>query len=407
MSNPLSFFYLRITRLGSNITKYFLGVFLFMAYAQPAFSEDLFGIVISSPNNQFTKYTENFDSIGDLYTATKQTSISKIVGYNQNSAVDIDITLGNSSAKISYAADSTALEFSMPNCDGVSVSYNGISRTANENSLKAHLNNPNISKKIRECSGVGTVTVCLVDCGGDFLGSDDPDADNEKFHAGLTIGYSSTGKLNSSILTLPLSYTHYFEEKGRKLKLSAPISYVDINGSKAYKASLGLIYTKPINERWTIIPAARLGITMSKDLGIAATIASGYLTNRYEFPYRNKHITLANMVGVMTSVDVNIGGYKKPYDLNNQVIKNGIAVEFPQTFNMLGGKTSIQASLANTQYFGDKMLVDNYTDIALSFGTRHKVGNKDNSQDSLQLGFTYTVGNNGHKSGKINFGYEF
>ncbi len=392
------------------MTNRFLIVFLFIAYAQPVFSEDLFGITISS--DDFDKpyddkpYNKTFKSIDELYAATEQKNISKIKGYNQNSAAEIDITLGKSSAKILYGANSSALEFSMPGCAGVSISFDDTkSRTANENSLRTHLNRPDINKKIRACSGINTV-ICLTNCGGNFLDPVGSDSNNEKFHAGVTLGYSSTGKLNSSILTLPLSYTHYFEEEGRKLKLSAPISYVDINGSKAYKASLGLIYTRPINERWTIIPAARLGVTISKDMGIAATIASGYFTNRYEFPYRNKHITLANMVGVMTSVDVNIGGYKKPYDLNNQVIKNGIAVEFPQTFNMFGGKTSLQTSLANTQYFGDKMLIDNYTDIAVSFGTRRKVGNKDN-QDSLQLGFTYTVGNHGYKGGKLNFGYEF
>ena len=396
------------------MTKHFLAALLFIVYAQPAFSANLFGINISSNDFPDQPY-RSFTRIQDLFDATKQTSIAQIPGYSQISSLDVEIKLGNSSAHLKYAANSSQLEFSMPNCPSVNrtfdsgTSNNPISRAANENNFRDYINSSSIQTKINKCLAAtnqpNPITPFPVGC---FLDCDSTsEEDQENFGIGLTIGYSSSGNLNRSILTLPLSYTHYYEEEGRKLKISAPISYVDINGSKAYKASLGLIYTRPINERWTVIPATRLGVTVSKDMGIAATVASAYLTNRYEFPYRNKHVTLANMVGIMTTVDIDIAGYKNNYDLNNQIIKNGIAVEFPQTFQMLGGKTSIQASLANTQFFGDEMKIDNYTDIAVSFGTRRKVGNKDNSQDSLQLGFTYTVGNHGYKGGKINFGYEF
>ncbi len=397
--------------------------FLFIACTQSVYSADLFGISISSPNTtnpEFDTYNGNFTNIDDLFNATEQTNIaSQITGYDQHSAANIEITMGESSANLIYLADDSNLAFRMPGCSAIDKDFSNPSgsRTINENSFREYINRQDISNKINSCLSKtnGNVVVMFPtetdsvpgSNGGLFNPRNTGKGDQEKFGVGLVVGYSSTGKLNSSVLTLPISYTHYYEEEGRKLKISAPISYIDVNGSKAYKASLGLIYTRPMNERWTVIPAARLGITVSRDMGVAATLASAYVTNRYEFPYRNKHITLANMVGVMTTLDVNLGGYKNSYDLSNQVVKNGIAVEFPQTFNMFGGKTSIQASLANTQYFGDKMRVDNYTDIAVSFGTRRKVGNKDNSQDNLQLGFTYTVGNHGYKGGKLNFGYEF
>lgn len=392
---------------------------VFIIFTQPLFG-DLYSIEITlpdstNPTSPSNTFTQSYDNINDLIDATMQRNIATLTEYNQNSAATIAVQLGKTSANISYATNSSDLIFTISSCD-VNKTFSGASRTVNENRFRDYLDN-------NEGDILGTIADCLVrdnpsdpvavtfrdwvEFGEAFTRTSNINAEQENFGVGLVAGHFSTGDQSHSILTLPLSYTHYFEEQGRKLKFTAPLSYIDVNGSKAYKGSLGIAYTRPINKRWTIIPAARVGITASNDMGTAATIASALVTNVYEFPYGNKHVTLANMVGVLTTIDLDIGDLKSYYDLNNQVIKNGIAVEFPQRFNMFGGKTSIQASLANTQFFGDEMRIDNYTDIAVSFGTRRKVGNKDNSQDSLQLGFTYTVGNHGYKGGKINFGYEF
>ena len=393
-----------------------LSLFFLIAISQTAFTDDLYSIEISSEDSPpgTPPLTQTYSNIDDLIKATEQKNIA-LPGYTQDSQATIDIMLGNTPATISYVSDKSDLRFLVDTCN-IDKTFLGESRTINENSFRDYINN-------NEDDVLGTISRCLVrdnphdpvavafrdwvEFDDAFRSNSNIEESQENFGLGLAAGHFSTGKQSHDIITLPLSYTHYFEEPGRKLKLTAPLSYINVNGSKAYKGSLGVAYTKPMNDRWTIIPAARLGITASNDMGTAATIASVLVTNVYEFPYKNKHVTLANMVGVLKTLDVDIGDFKSYYDLNNQVIKNGIAVEFPQTYNMFGGKTSIRTSLANTQFFGDEMRVNNYTDIAVSFGTRRKVGGKDNSQDSIQLGFTYTVGNHGYKGGKLNFGYEF
>ena len=391
-----------------------LSIIFSIALTLSAYSDDLYSIKITSTDSQDT-IDKTYNNIDDLIKATEQKNIA-LAGYTQNSQAEIAIMLGNTPATISYVAGSTELIFKVNNCNINKTFSAGASRTINENSFRDYLNN-------NEDDVLGTISGCLVkdnphdpvattfrdlaEFDDAFKNTSNIDENQGNFGAGLIAGQFSTGTQGHSIITLPLSYTHYFEASGRKLKLTAPLSYININSSKAYKAGLGAAYTRPMNDRWTIIPAARLGLTASDDMGTAATIASVFITNVYEFPYKNKHITLANMVGALKTLDLNIGNFKSYYDLSNQVIKNGISVEFPQTYNLFGGKTSIQASIANTQFFGDKMSVDNYTDIALSFGTRRKAGGKDNSQDNLQLGFTYTVGNHGYKGGKLNFGYEF
>jgi len=383
--------------------KRFIMMLFFSLYTQTASSNDLYSIEISS--NDFQSITQTFTDIDSLIDATEQSSISGITGYNQNSGVDIAIQLGNLPATISYQSNSSDLAFSIDEC-GISKTFTGASRTANENEFRDYIENneEDVLGKLSGClvennphDPVAVTIRDWVEFTGAFTHSSNIEDQQENFGVGLVAGHFSTGDQSHSILTLPLSYTHYYKEKGRKLKLSAPISVIDVNGSRAFKINLGVDYSLPMNNRWTIIPATRVGITASKDMGTSSTLASVLLTNLYEFPYGDKHITLANMVGAITTIDLDIGNLDSYYDLSNQVIKNGIAVEFPQTYNMFGGKTSIQASLANTQFFGDQMKVDNYTDIAISFGTRRKVGGKDNNQDSIQLGFTYTLGNNGYK----------
>ena len=377
-----------------------LSFFFFLIISQIAVAEDIFSIDISSGSeNDY----HSFDNIDELFDASQQNNFAaNLPSYiPEVSPASIKVKLANVDATLDYGQNSSMLTFKMPAC-GIDKNFDGGSRGKTENELRDYLNENH--DRILTCSYNGEVIDDLIE---DIPPDNTPD-DNEAGNSiGLSVGQYSVGNRNYNVLTLPLSYTHYFEEKGRKLKLAAPLSYIDVNGSKIYKVDLGATYTRPMNEKWTIIPAAHIGLTASDDLAIGATVVSAYVTNRYEFPYKNNHITLSNMVGALTSVNYSIGDFDSYYDVSSQVLKNGISVEHPLTYKMLGGKTSMEFSLANTQFFGDKRLIDNYTDIAVSMGTRRKVGGKDNTQDSMHLGLTYTIGKKGYKGGKINFGYQF
>jgi len=294
----------------------------------------------------------------------------------------------------------------------------GVSRAANENSFRDFLDNntDGVLTDIADClvsdNASDPVAVTIrnwVEFGEGFTVNSNLQSSQdsqENFGLGIAAGHFSSGDQSHSIVTIPLSYVYYFEEEGKKLTFTAPVSYIDVDGSRAFKGSIGTAFTKPMNDNWTIIPAVRLGATSSSELGTGAAIAAALVTNIYEFPYGDNNIKLANMIGGITTIEASVGDLESYYDLNNQVLKNGISIEIPQAFTAFGGKTSIQASIANTQFFGDEVAVDNYTDMAISFGTRKKLGNKDN-QDSLHLGLTYTIGNGDYRGGKINFGYEF
>lgn len=379
---------------------------LFIIFTQSLFADDLYNIEITSGAST---YQESFESIVDLIDASQQSNLAvNLAGYNQLSAALMNIRLGDKKATIEYEVGNSELIFTMGDC-GIVKRFDEGSRARTEEAFRKYLNKDR-----------GDILNCLYDggriiggpgsSGGEWAGPDDdntPEDDEKGGGLGLSVGRYSIGNQNHTVLTLPLSYTHYYKEQGRKLKLSAPLSYIDVNGSKVYKVAVGAAYTRPINEKWTVIPAVRIGLTGSDDMAIGATTVSATVTNRYDLPYHNKHITLSNMVGVMTSLNYSLGGFNSYYDVDNQILKNGITVEYPLSYKVLGGKTSMELSLANTQLFGNKTHVDNYTDIAVSMGTRRKVGKKDNTQDSMQLGLTYTIGNKGYKGGKINFGYKF
>lgn len=417
-----------------------------MAFA----SDELFSTQIQindDVNQEDFSSTDKFTDLDNLIDSAMQTNLLGITDsqgglYNQqNSKVKISMLFRGISAFVEYKADEykgaagqdlfdTTLSFKIDVIDidkDFCVTRNNenhcvSTRVDNENDFRDYIddNEDNIQDKIAKylvkndafepVTGPGGLIPAMAteDFGNAYdlvRGSDE--STKQSYSAGLEAGYFCTDGHCQSLITVPLNYTHYFEESGKKLKLSAPISYIDVDGSKAYKGSFGASFTKPMNNKWTIIPSARIGIVGSDDMGSSATVASLSLSNIYDFPYGDKHITLANMVGFQKSLDVKLGGLGSPYDLNTQVLKNGVTVEIPQRYTMFGGKTSLEVSLANTQFFGEDLYIDNYTDIAVSLGTRRNLGSKDKTEDSMQLGLTYTLGKRGYKGGKLNFGYKF
>lgn len=404
-------------------------------------------IKIKNQNNEeSTAITKKYTSLDNLIDSAMQDELINISDYDQQtSKVDIILSIRGLTSVIEYKAEKytsaagddrfdTKLTFKIDDIDvnesfcAKEVVINNqkrciSTRVDNENKFRDYVedNRDGIQNKIAKylvktdafepvTGPDGLIPTMATE---DFSnanqlarGSDDSSSKNS-IGSGLAAGYFCTDDHCQSLITLPLNYTHFFNESGKKLKLSAPISYINVDGSKAFKGNFGASLTQPMNKKWTIIPSVRLGVVGSADMGSSATIASLSVSNIYDFPYRSKHISFANMIGFQKSLDVKLGGLESPYDLNTQVIKNGFSVEIPQRFTMLGGKTSIEASLANTQFFGEDLYIKNTTDIALSIGTRRKLGKKDKYEDGMQLGVTYTLGEHGYQGGKFNFGYKF
>lgn len=404
----------------------FLVFFIFTATSHAASNFD----VTRSTENQ--EITNNFEAIEDLFDAVEQQSFNSIVGYTQQSAANATLNIRGLSASINYLANSSALTFQVPSL-GISKTFSNFNtRQENEDDFEAYIENNAdgiLTKMLQKMvattasdpvagnpnSLMSTMATADFDAAYDMAstsGEKQTKAEAEKKketkrEIGLEIGRFSSNGVEKNLLTLPLAYTHYFEDPRKKLRLSSPLSYIETNGSKAYKASFGATLNYPMNEQWSLIPAVRLGILGSQDMGSAALVYSGSLTSMYQHSYKDMSLMFGNMLSVMTTADLKIEAHELPYDISNQVMKNGISVEKPIGYKVLGKMASTEFSIANTQFFGDDLYIDNYTDLAVSIGTRKRVTGSSATDDSLHIGVTYTIGQHGYKGGKLNFGYRF
>jgi len=409
-----------------------IAISLFSIGCAPVYAADNFSISIMAPenSNSFDDFNDNYNSIEELFDAVEQDNFENLPGYTNTSAVTATLNVRGVTALIEYEQGSSRLRFSVPSLGIVQDFGDFGTREANEDAFEDYLesNADGILTKMLQRMVATTATdpvagnpnsLMSTMVGADFdaaydmasntkkQNSTEEGATRRKFEAGLEVGRFSANGVTKNLLTLPVSYTHYFEDPNKRLKLSAPLSYIETNGSKAFKGSFGAALSYPINEKWAVIPAARVGLLASEDMGSAAVVYSGSLTSLYQFPYKDMSLIVGNMVSVMTTGDIKVADKELSYELSNQVIKNGVSIEKPIEYKMLGKLSSVEFSLANTQFFGDNLYIDNYTDLAVSLGTRQRVKGASETDNSVHIGLTYTLGQHGYSGGKLNFGYKF
>lgn len=404
-----------------------ISLLLFFIVTDVIYAADNFRVRLDSEGQSIDN---TYDAIEDLFEAVEQESFGNIAGYNQNSAALATIDVRGVAASVRYLNGSSALIFRIPSV-GINKIFNSFAtRQQNEDDFEAYLENnvDNVLTKTLQKlvattaadpvagnpdSLMSTMATADFDAAYDLASSsqqnktDTKKVAKDKREIGLQVGRSSSDGVEKTMLTLPLAYTHYFEDPRKKLRLSSPLSYVETNGSKAYKASFGATLNYPMNEKWSLVPSVRLGVLGSEDLGSAALVYSGSLASVYQRPYKDMNLMFGNMLSLMTTATLKIRSHELPYDISNQVIKNGISIEKPISYKVLGKKASTEFSIANTQFFGDDLYIDNYTDLAISIGTRKRVTGASEADNSIHVGLTYTIGQHGYQGGKLNFGYKF
>jgi hypothetical protein len=185
--------------------------------------------------------------------------------------------------------------------------------------------------------------------------------------------------------------------------LDMPITCIDTEGGKTYSAAFGATLLRyPVTDNWTLTPAVRTGAVGSVDLGSAAILYSGSLTSNYNLYWDELRVSIGNMAAQFKTTSIDAGDYSVDYDLSNTMIKNGVGVEVPLSFSMLGKSTSWQFDVAHTAFFGDPLYIDSYVDVSMSLGTRAP-----QSDGNIRFGFTYTAGNHSFNGLRVNCGYTF
>jgi len=224
---------------------------------------------------------------------------------------------------------------------------------------------------------------------------------------GARLGQYSVDGNDITTIDLPLTFVRPLSDPRYAIIIDLPLTFVETNGSQSAAASLGVGLRVPIFEFWTITPMVRAGATGSVDLGSIAALYSGSLASSLKFDWGTTQINIGNMISYIETADLGqaVDDFEINYNLQNTVTRNGVGLSGPLGYNLFGQDTTWEASVVNTQIFGDAVYVDNYTDLAVSLGTQ--ASRNGITWDAIRLGFTYTVGNNGFAGGRVNFGYQF
>jgi hypothetical protein len=370
-------------------------------------------------NNQITQ--QSFSSIDALFDSAEEEAFQSLIPDYQagKTAVTAIFNARDILAISSYAENSSSLEFKV-DALGIAKEFDGGTRKKSSELLRNYITNngDGILTQLLE-AGVETTGIDLAAgnpdslmgsmVSSDFNSASAANKSNSQGESGsssqvevsVSAGRSTIDGHDKSVLTMPLSYTYYFAQAGYQLRINAPLSYVEIDGSKAYKASIGAALRIPISENFSITPAFRTGIVTSNDMGTASNTNSLSLISIYNQKWNKINLSFANMVGIIKTQGLSANNVDIDYSLSNQVLKNGVSIELPSAISLAGKKISWSASLANTRFTGSKMYIDHYNDFAFSLGTLK------NNNDSLRLGLTYTKGPKGYSSSMLNFGYKF
>ena len=328
---------------------------------------------------------------------------------------------------LSFDANRTKLDFSIPEL-GISQPFDGGTRDASMDELKDYLKKNNVIGKIMNYQAKHSPFSPITGEGGlipGALGSDfdtsisgvatnvaapaaqakEASQDGKASNlVGLGASYSST-KVNSTNVksfNLPLSYTFRNDiDPRRQVVLQLPITYTDVGGAKSIHAGFGVAYRLPMNDNWTLTPGIKYSVVGSEDLASVSGLYSASIGSAYIIPLKGFDLAIGNMLGVYKTGKFSSGDYSFNPDITTTGMRNGIMLLQPVT--MKGTKMSLEYSLIDTRYFGDKPFADNSQEIGITLGTNKSAFS---ARSFLRAGLGYVNSKNGD-TWKINFGYWF
>lgn len=216
-----------------------------------------------------------------------------------------------------------------------------------------------------------------------------------------TFGFWSAAGVEISLMELPFGYYKPLDDPRYAFVLEAPISLIGLDGKQAISASIGAGVRLPVTNDWMVTPIVRVGAATSEDLGLEGFLWSASVVSDYQTSFNGLDFGIGNQITHVRTIPIGANDY----DLQNTVFRNGIGLAGPTDFNMFGEKATWEATLVNTQYFGDEIYVENQTDLGISLGTR----GTDNGVkwDSARIGLTISLTDQEYSGFSFNFGYKF
>ena len=175
------------------------------------------------------------------------------------------------------------------------------------------------------------------------------------------------GDIVSTSLVMPLSYTAKLDSDPRKkIRFDLPLSYTDTEGAVSYALGLGLAYTHPLMDEWSLTPSISVGATGSEDLGAAGGVAAGSLTSAYTWRLGGFALSMGNSIGRYEALGLKIGDIEAEAEISNTVFTNGFLLTGPNS--LIAKNLVVEYSFVDTRITGDDVYADGYDEIGIALG---------------------------------------
>ncbi len=365
-------------------------------------ARDLFDLTVTSEGITREK------GFGNLENFIKQLNDSRLQAliplYTPISAAQAQLNLHGLKAIAFYPALSTALTF-QESCSGTNETFQGTTRDDSQKLLRKFLEGSGGSQvtKILRClvskSPVDPVagnpnSLIAAMARNDYLAGTTTDAgDKNLLGIGLFAGSSEASGFRTTSASLPINYVITIPNPSKPpyaLIFDLPIRYINVAGADVVDGSFGFGVRIPILRRWVVTPMMRAGIVGSVDAGSVQKTYSGSVTSKVDFYYQDLRLSVNNMVGYYTTDNVNIGKIHINYDVENVILRNGLALEGSLNYKLLEDPTSWEVQFVDTRVTGSSWFNSWYDEIVCTVGTRRRATRM--TWQDLRVGVSYTVG---------------
>lgn len=309
-------------------------------------------------------------------------------GYTSNSALSSNIVWMGVAATTTYAENSTALVFIVPEL-GINVTFNGATRRDSAILMRKYLReNADLLGQLQRKQAAISPLSPITGSGGVM-----PRAIMNDFNAGFTDsptriastqGAASQGstsvlgvgvllstqsvldaKINS--ISIPLSYTVRNDiDPRRQALIRGGIGIVDSAGSRSYQGRLSGGYRFPMSDEWVLTPMAGFSFAASKDTAFAVGIGNASVASTYTWEFDGFDVTMGNMLGYYQTFKLPVKLATDP-KIRVTALVNGLFLSQPVSLG--GSKMSVEYGFSDSRLGGTALYQNNSQELTISLGT--------------------------------------
>lgn len=388
------------------------------------FAADLFTVdgTVVGGTTQTRSYS--FKTAEDLLNSARTESLaSRFSNYTGTEAATLNMGYRGLGMTVAYpTAGSTTLEFTVPSIH-FSHSFTGATREESQAAYSDFIKKnggdilSKMMKKLAEVSPADPIAGNPNSLMSQMVANDfDNGFSNHTTNVGPASGEKSSnligigarfssirqGGTSNNNFTIPFSYTIRADiDPRRQLMFNLPVSYTQVEGTKAVATGLGVGYRFPMNDNWTLTPALNYGIAGSRDLGALGHALGASVASTYIFAKPNFDIAIGNMIGYYRTLKLNAGEFSSDPGIANTVFRNGVMFSRPVT--AFGKKMSLEYFLIDTRYTGSKLYNQGYDEIGITLGTNKRAAS---TRSFFRAGASYLFSPKS-KGFTLNLGYWF